>query len=211
MNIVKTAAVGVGAVVALGVAATNATAAPTKPASTAIKMENVVGSCVDRGATGIVAIKGGVANLGVPSQPSFAQVRAYPQNLKLSQLEQALSFESTTTDPGVVYLKITTERADSVVFSPNTQATVDIVGPDSTMQRHDVLASTVRLNDDAGVNADVTWDEIGSRLPATHRSRISVLPLAAPTRSGLPVRQRSSTAAEPSTRLVLIDFTKSGQ
>jgi hypothetical protein len=206
MKFVKAVAVGVGAVVALGVAASSATAAPTRPASTAIKTENVVGSCATDGTgkPGTVAVKGGVANLYVPEQLSWAQVRAYPQNLKLSQL-QALSFESTTTHPGVVYLKITTERGASVVFSPNTQASPEIVGPD---KQYDVLASTVRLNDDAGFEADVTWADM---IEVAGDAQIKDLRFTAGCANPVGDDGASVTFDNLTINKTVIDFTKSGK
>jgi hypothetical protein len=158
MKFVKTVAVGLGAIVALGVAATSATAAPSKPtAAPSMKMQKLVGTC-GTGASGAIAIKNDVANLTLPEQLSWAQIRAYPQNLKLSDLK-TLTFESKTSHPGVVYMKINTDHG-SVMFSPNTQAALEIVGPD--WGDYDVLAdtSTVRYNDDAGERPDVSWNEM---------------------------------------------------
>ena len=42
---------------------------------------------------GAVSIAGGVANLSVPEQMSWAQIRTYPQGLKLSDLKR-LKFDS---------------------------------------------------------------------------------------------------------------------
>jgi hypothetical protein len=124
-----------------------------------VRYDRVVGSCADGvdGKTGEVAVAAGAARLGVPEQLSWAQIRTYPHDVKLSDLER-LSFRSNASDAGVVYLKITTEGHGSVLFSPNTQP-----GGEQglgTWATHDVLDGTVRLNDDAGNRPDVTWDEV---------------------------------------------------
>ena len=124
-----------------------------------VRYDRVVGSC-DTDPTGEVAIAGGAARLGVPKQMSWAQIRTYPHDLKLSELER-LSFKSNASDAGVVYMKITTEGHGSVLFSPNTQS-----GGEQglrTWATHDVLDGTVRFNDDAGTKPDVSWNEVLDR------------------------------------------------
>ena len=121
-----------------------------------VRYDRVVGSCGD-GKHGEVAIAGGAARLGVPEQMSWAQIRSYPHDLKLSDLDH-LSFRSNASDPGVVYLKITTEGHGSVLFSPNTQPAGE-QGVDA-WATHNVLTGTVRLNDDAGEGSDVSWSKV---------------------------------------------------
>ena len=78
---------------------------------------------------------------------------AATRNLKLSEISE-LSFSSNASHAGVVYLKLTTEGHDSVVFSPNTQAGGEKgrrPGPRVTARAR----RTVRLNDDAGARRDV--------------------------------------------------------
>jgi hypothetical protein len=124
-----------------------------------VRYDRVVGSCGD-GTQGEVAIAGGAARLGVPEQMSWAQIRSYPHDLKLSDLKR-LSFRSDASDPGVVYLKITTEGHGSVLFSPNTQPGGEQgVGGWAT---HHVLDGTVRFNDDAGESSDVSWSKVLDR------------------------------------------------
>ena len=87
---------------------------------------------------------------------SWAQIRTYPHDLKLSELER-LSFRSKASDAGVVYMKITTEGHGSVLFSPNTQP-----GGEqglNTWAKHDVLDGTVRFDDDKGESPDVSWSD----------------------------------------------------
>ena len=124
-----------------------------------MRYDRVTGSC-DDGTPGGVAIAGGAARLGVPEQMSWAQIRTYPHDLKLSDLER-LSFRSNASDAGVVYMKITTEGHGSVLFSPNTQP-----GGEQglgTWATHDVLDGTVRFNDDEGESSDVSWSTMLNR------------------------------------------------
>ena len=95
--------------------------------------------------------------MACPKKMSWAQIRTYPHDLRLSDLER-LSFRSKASDPGVVYMKITTEGHGSVLFSPNTQP-----GGEQGLRSwatHDVLNGTVRFNDDAGESSDVSWTEV---------------------------------------------------
>jgi hypothetical protein len=158
--------VAVCAVVALGASAGSAMAGTLNNPAT-IKSDRdrnpgydrVVGSCDDR-VPGIVTILLNEARLRVPEQMSWAQIRSYPHDLKLSDLER-LSFRSNASDPGVVYLKITTEGQGSLLFSPNTQS-----GGEQgvrTWATHDVLDGTVRFNDDSGTKPDVSWSEVLAR------------------------------------------------
>ena len=106
---------------------------------------------------GEVSIADGAARLAAPTDTSWAQIRAYPHDLKLRDLK-TLSFRSNASDPGVVYMKITTEGHHSVVFSPNTQP-----GGErglGTWAAHDVLQGTVRFDDDEGTKADVNWSDV---------------------------------------------------
>jgi hypothetical protein len=145
------------AVLALGVAATSATAgAPAKAKDGGLSYDQLADSC-DYTAPGAVKIAGGVANLSLPNQMSWAQIRAYPQGLTLSELT-TLEFDSNASDAGVVYAKITTVDGRSVLYSPNTQPNGEQgLG---TMVTHDVLAGTVRLNDDAGNGPDSNWTQV---------------------------------------------------
>jgi hypothetical protein len=156
MKMIKTVAIGACALVALGAGVSSATAGP--PTKTKAHVITTAGSC-DGGTAGKVAIAGGVARLRVPEQNSWAQIRAYPtENLTLSQLNK-LSFRSNASDAGVVWAKITTDHG-SVVFSPNTQPGGEKgVGEWAT---HDVRYpnATVRYDDDAGWNPDVSWETL---------------------------------------------------
>lgn len=146
-------------VVALGLTAGSAMAGSLSPATSThgLRYDSVVGSC-DNGKPGFGAVAGGVAHLWAPKQMSWAQVRAYPQHLKLSELDN-LSFRSNASHPGIVYMKITTQEGNhSILFSPNTQPGGE-QGVDS-WATHDVLAGTVRLDDDAGFNPDITWSQV---------------------------------------------------
>jgi hypothetical protein len=99
-----------------------------------------------------------MGSLGVPNQMSWAQIRAYPRGERLADINR-LSFRSNASDPGVVYMKITFEGPHhAIVFSPITQPGGETgVG---TWATHDVLAGTVRLDDDAGFNPDITWSQM---------------------------------------------------
>jgi hypothetical protein len=155
MKSIKTAAVSACALVALGVAATSATAGqPAK--TTPLGYTPAIGSC-DGTTPGSVSIAGGVAKLGVPEQMSYAQIVTSPGNLKLSDVTR-LTFRSQASDAGVVYMKITTEDGRSVVYSPNTQLGGE-TGLD-TMVKHNVLTGTVRLNDDRGEQPDLHWNQV---------------------------------------------------
>jgi hypothetical protein len=88
---------------------------------------------------------------------SHTEVRLIQEALDAADLER-LSFRSNASHPGVVYIKITTEGHHSVLFSPNTQPG-DEQGL-GTWATHDVLDGTVRFNDDAGTNPDITWSEV---------------------------------------------------
>jgi hypothetical protein len=153
--------VAVCALVALGVGASTATAGSldkTKGArGSAMHYDSVVGSC-DNGTSGTVTVAGGTGSLGVPNQMSWAQIRAYPRGERLADINR-LSFRSNASHPGVVYMKITFEGPHhAIMFSPNTQPGGETgVG---TWATHDVLAGTVRLDDDAGFNPDITWSQM---------------------------------------------------
>jgi hypothetical protein len=135
-------------VAALGVGASSAMAD--------VRYDRVVGSC-DDGTPGVAAIAFGMASLRAPDQMAWAQIRAYPKGLKLSEIEH-LSFASNASDPGVVYLKMTFQGQRSILFSPSTQAGGEQgVG---TWATHDVVAGTVRLDDDAGMMPDITWSQM---------------------------------------------------
>jgi hypothetical protein len=154
MKFLKPVAIGACALVALAVGVSSATAgAPTK---TKANTTLTAGSC-DGGTPGKAAIAAGVARLKVPEQMSWAKVTAYQnQELKLEELT-TLKFDSNASDPGVVWAKITTDQGN-VLYSPNTQPGGETgVGAIAT---HDVLDGTVRYNDDAGFDADVSWDEL---------------------------------------------------
>ena len=104
-----------------------------------------------------MSIAGGVAQLNVPKQMSWAQIRTNPEGLKLSDLTR-LTFRSQASDAGVVYMKITTVDGKSVLYSPNTQLGGERgVGSWAT---HNVLTGTVRLNDDSGEHPDLHWNEV---------------------------------------------------
>ena len=100
MKFLKTIAVGACALVALAAGVSSATAG--QPAKTrGPELRPVVGSCDDADATGEVSIADGVANLNVPEQMSWAQVRTFPQGLKLSDLKTP-QVRSKVRHPGVV-------------------------------------------------------------------------------------------------------------
>jgi Collagen triple helix repeat (20 copies) len=136
-----------------------------------VRYDRIVGSCA-AGTTGEVAVAGGVARLGAPEQMSWAQIRSYPKGLTVSELEQ-LSFRSTASDPGVVYMKITVEGHGSILFSPNTQPGGE-QGLGDEWATHDVLDGTVRLNDDAGFTPDVTWAEVLAEVGNKHVKDVRV-------------------------------------
>ncbi len=104
-----------------------------------------------------MSIAGGFAQLNVPKQMSWAQIRTNPAGLTLSDLTR-LTFRSQASDAGVVYMKITTVDGKSVLYSPNTQLGGEQgVGSWAT---HNVLTGTVRLNDDSGEHPDLHWNEV---------------------------------------------------
>jgi hypothetical protein len=151
----KFKAVAVCAVVASGISAGSALGHGGEHRDD-LRYARAVGSC-DAGTPGVVAVAGGVANLVAPEQMSWAQIRAYPEDLTLSQIER-LSFRSNASDPGVVYMRLTLAGDRTVVFSPNTQPGGEQgVG---TWATHDVLAGTVRLDDPAGTTPDITWEQM---------------------------------------------------
>ena len=173
MKFAKT--IAVCAVVALGVVASTATAGSldkTKGArGKAMHYDSVVGSCDDT-AKGMFTIAGGVGQLGVPNQMSWTQVRAYPRGARLASLDR-LSFRSNASDPGLVWMKITFEGPHhAIVFSPITQPGGEQgVGSWAT---HDVLAGTVRLDDDAGFNPDITWSQVLALVGGEHIKDVRV-------------------------------------
>jgi hypothetical protein len=163
MKFLKPVAIGACALVALAVGVSSATAGQPAKVETALKMQKVVGACDDGDANtplapnGAVSIAKGVANLSVPEQYSWAQIRTFPEALQLKDLT-TLKFDSNASDPGVAYVKIVTDHG-SVLYSPNTQPggeqglgnsfpTQDVLGPDAT----------VRWQDDAGMSPDISWD-----------------------------------------------------
>jgi len=135
-----------------------------------VRYDRIVGSC-DDGLEGEIAIADGAAQLGVPTQNAWAQVRSYPQNLKVSQLDK-LSFKANASDEGVTYLKVTTTGHGSIVFSPNTQPGGEQTG---TPVSYDVLDGTSRWNDDAGFEGDMSWDAIAEKAGDRHVKTISVI------------------------------------
>jgi hypothetical protein len=166
MKSIKTVAVGACALVALSAGISSATAAA--PAKSDVQTRT--GSCAS-GTPGEAAIANGVANLTVPEQMSWAQVRTFPQGLKLSTLK-TLKFDSKADTPGVVWAKITTDHGE-VVYSPNTQ-TGGETGLGADMATHNVLAGTVRYNDDAGFDADVSWKELLAQAGTDKVATVSV-------------------------------------
>jgi hypothetical protein len=122
-----------------------------------MRYDRMVGSCVTNGKPGTVSIAHGMARLGAPEDMAWAQIRSYPVGLTLADVTD-LMFRSNASDPGVVYLKITTEGNHSILYSPNTQAGGE-QGLGSWFT-HDVLAGSVRLDDDAGANPDMTWNQV---------------------------------------------------
>jgi hypothetical protein len=168
--------VAVCAVVALGVSASSAMAGSVTTPNyrygySSMRYDRVVGSC-DNGRSGVAAVAGGMAYLWVPTQMSWAQIRAYPQDVKLSELDR-LSFRSNASHRGIVYMKITTAEGNhSILYSPNTQPGVEQgVG---TWATHNVLAGTVRLDDDAGSNPDITWSQVLAAVGNTHIKDVRV-------------------------------------
>ena len=135
-----------------------------------VRYDRIVGSC-DDGVEGEIAIADGAAQLGVPTQNAWAQVRSYPKNLKVSQLD-TLSFKANASDEGVTYLKVTTTGHGSIVFSPNTQPGGEQTG---TPVSYDVLDGTSRWNDDAGFEGDMSWDAIAEKAGDRHVKTISVV------------------------------------
>ncbi len=99
MKFLKPLAIGACALVALAAGVSSATAGqPAK--TTPLAYDKVTGSC-DETTPGAVSIIGGVANLSLPDQMSWAQIRTHPEGLKLSDLTR-LTFDSKASDAGVV-------------------------------------------------------------------------------------------------------------
>jgi hypothetical protein len=158
MKSIKTVAVAACALVALGVGVSSATAgSPAKTTPLAYSKETGTCDATPGAPSGTVSITGGAAHLSVPEQLSWAQIRTYPEGLKLSDVTR-LTFRSQASDAGVVYMKITTVDGKSVLYSPNTQLGGE-KGLDG-MATHNVLTGTVRLDDDAGESPDLHWNEV---------------------------------------------------
>jgi hypothetical protein len=118
------------------------------------RFDRVTGTCSD-GRSGTTALSDGVMRLGVPHQMAWAQLRMYPQNLTLGEIDE-LSFSQKSTDSGLSYLSVRTE-AGTVTYSPNTNLPERGIGD---WADHDVLDGSVRWNDSRGEQADVSWTDV---------------------------------------------------
>jgi Collagen triple helix repeat (20 copies) len=119
-----------------------------------VRFDRVTGTCSD-GRSGTTALSDGVMRLGVPHQMAWAQLRMYPQNLTLGEIDE-LSFRQKSTDSGLSYLSVRTE-AGTVTYSPNTNLPERGIGD---WADHDVLVGSVRWNDSRGEQADVRWTDV---------------------------------------------------
>jgi hypothetical protein len=143
---------------------TGATGAKGDKGRDGVRYDRIVGDDDVNAATGEITVGNGAARLFTPTQGAWAQIRTYPTNLTLSQID-TLSFSSNSDTSGVVYLKVTTEGGHTVVFSPNTQPGGERgVG---SMATFNVIGGTVRVDNDGGAD-EISWNEavalLGSKL-----------------------------------------------
>ena len=148
--------------------------APGENGKDGVRYDRIVGSCADDpyAATGEVSIADGVARLGVPTQLAWAQIKSYPTNLKVSQIEN-LSFTANATDVGQTYMKVTTTNHGSILFDPSSQDGGEETGR-MVNYRVNGEGSTVRWNDDAGNSRQLTWQEAMTMSGNQHVKTIAV-------------------------------------
>jgi hypothetical protein len=148
--------------------------APGENGKDGVRYDRIVGSCADdpHAATGEVSIADGVARLGVPTQLAWAQIKSYPTNLKVSQIEN-LSFTANATDVGQTYMKVTTTNHGSILFDPSSQDGGEETGR-MVNYRVNGEGSTVRWNDDAGNSRQLTWQEAMTMSGNQHVKTIAV-------------------------------------
>ena len=139
-----------------------------------VRYDRISGSCDSDpyAATGEVSVADGKARLGVPTQLAWAQIKSYPQNLKVSEIEN-LSFKAKATDVGQTYMKVTTTNHGSILFDPSSQDGGEETG---RMVTYHVKGegSTVRWNDDAGNSSQLSWQQALTMAGNKHVKTIAV-------------------------------------
>ena len=91
----------------------------------------------------------------MPTQLAWAQIKSYPKNLKVSEIED-LSFKANATDVGQTYMKVTTTNHGSILFDPSSQDGGEETGKMVTYHVNGE-GSTVRWNDDVGNEGQMSW------------------------------------------------------
>ncbi len=139
-----------------------------------VRYDRISGSCDSDpyAATGEVSVADGVARLGVPTQLAWAQIKSYPKNLKVSQIEN-LSFTADATDVGQTYMKVTTTNHGSILFDPSSQDGGEETGRMVTY-RVNGEGSTVRWNDDVGNSSQMSWQRALTMAGDKHVKTIAV-------------------------------------
>ena len=143
-----------------------------KDGKNADQFDRIVGSCDDDkyAAVGEVSVANGTARLAVPNGMAWAQIKTFPKNLLVSDIDK-LSFTTMATDAGQTWMKIATTNHGSIVFDANSQPGGEKL---DQMVKNDVRNGTVRWNDDVGNGGQMSWNAMKAIGGNKHVKSISV-------------------------------------
>ena len=165
---------------------------PGKPGKDGVRYDRIVGDCSSNAIDGEITVYDGEAHLGVPTQLSWAQIRSYPESVRMYDVDE-LSFKAHASDEGQTYMKVRTTGHNTITFSPNTQPDGETL---SKMVEYDVLKGTARWNDDTGNEPDFSWEQI---LEKSGNERIKSISLIAGC-ARVTAARRSSTTSRSTAR-----------